>query len=522
VDVAFTRLSMRKILEVLRLYFAAHMSIRAIARSIQASPSTVGDYVRRARVAGIGWPVPEGMGEREVEAALFPSVVACTPSSVQRPLPDWDWVHRERKRKGVTLSLLWQEYKGEHPEGLQYSQFCERYRRWRKRVDVVMRQHHRAGEKLFVDYAGHTAEVVDPATGEICQAQVFVAVLGASSYTFAEATWTQSLPDWNGSHVRALAFFCGAPQVLVPDNLRAAVTQPHRYEPQLNRTYYDCATHYAMAIVPARVAKPRDKAKAEVGVQVVERWILATLRNRVFFSLNELNAHIAHLLERLNNRPFRKLPGSRLSAFEALDQPALQPLPQTPYEFAEWKKVRVHIDYHVELERHYYSVPHSLAGKQLTARYTATTVEILHRGQRVASHLRSHLQRRYTTVDDHMPEAHRQYGQWSPKRLSQWAQTIGPGTGALIANVLSARRHPEQSYRSCLGTLRLAKSYGDQRLEAACRIALTLGSQSVRSIESILKHRIDEQPDDAQTPSTLPPVNGFVEAPLFGEQDIRR
>jgi len=482
---------MRKICSVLRLYFAANLSVRAIARSIGASPSTVGDYVRRAQLAGLGWPLPEGMSERAVEARLFPPA---KPAHLERPLPQWPWVHRELRRKGVTLALLWQEYKAEHEDGLQYSQFCERYRVWRKRVDAVMRQEHRAGEKMFVDYAGHTAGVVDRATGEVRAAQVFVAVLGASSYTFAEATWTQSLPDWIGSHVRALAFFGGAAEVLVPDNLRAAVTSPHLYEPELNPTYQDLASHYAMAIVPARGGKPRDKAKAEVGVQLVERWILAVLRNRLFFSLGELNAEIARLLERLNTRPFRKLPGSRREAFESLDRPALQPLPLEPYAFAQWKKVRVHVDYHVELERHYYSVPHALIGKQLLVRYTATTVECLHHGERVASHPRSFIPGRHTTVAEHMPERHRGAGQWTPARFRSWAHTSGPGTAALIERVLGSRRHAEQSYRTCLGILRLGKSYGDARLEAACRYALTLGSHSVRSVESILKHRLDEQP----------------------------
>ncbi|HEY5658083.1 MAG TPA: IS21 family transposase [Myxococcota bacterium] len=482
---------MRNICQVLRLFFAANMSIRAIARCIGASPSTVGDYVRRARVAGVGWPLPEGLSERALEARLFPPA---KPAHVERPLPQWAVVHRELRRKGVTLALLWQEYKAEHAEGLQYSQFCERYRAWSKRVDAVMRQEHRAGEKMFVDYAGHTAGVVDRATGEVREAQVFVAVLGASSYTFAEATWTQSLPDWTGSHVRALAFFGGAAEILVPDNLRAAVTSPHLYEPELNPTYQDLASHYAMAIVPARVRKPRDKAKAEVGVQLVERWILAVLRNRLFFSLGELNAEIARLLERLNTRPFRKLPGSRREAFESLDRPALQPLPLEPYEFAQWKKVRVHVDYHVELERHYYSVPHVLIGKQLLVRYTARTVECLHHGERVASHARSFIPGRHTTVAEHMPERHRHAERWSPARFRSWALKSGPGTAALIERVLASRRHPEQSYRTCLGILRLGKSYGDARLEAACRYALTLGSHSLRSVESILKHRLDEQP----------------------------
>ena len=304
---AFRRLSMRKVHLVLRLFFAAGLSIRAISRSIKASPSTVGDYIRRAEVAGLTWPLPTGMDESALEARLFPSV---PPGNAPRALPDWADIYRELKHKGVTLSLLWQEYKAEHPDdGVQYSQFCEHYRRWRKRIDVVMRQTHLAGEKLFVDYAGQTVGVVARDTGELREAQVFVAVLGASNYTFAEATWSQALPDWCASHTRALRFFGGAPELLVPDNLRSAVTQPHRYEPDLNPTYQDLAEHYGIAIIPARVRRPKDKAKVEVGVQLVERWILAVLRHRTFFSLVELNRAIAELLTRLNNRPFNKLPG---------------------------------------------------------------------------------------------------------------------------------------------------------------------------------------------------------------------
>lgn len=492
---------MRKVHLVLRLFFAANMSIRAIARAVEASPSTVGDYVRRAQVAGLGWPLPAGMSEQAVEALLFPPA---QPAPAARPLPPWPHVHAELRRKGVTLALLWQEYRTEQPAGLQYSQFCARYRDWARGVDPVMRQSHRAGEKLFVDYAGHTVAVVDRTTGELRPAQVFVAVLGASSYTYAEATWTQSLADWTASHVRALAFFGGVPEILVPDNLRAAVTAAHRYEPDLNPTYQELALHYGMAIVPARVRKPRDKAKAEVGVQVVERWILAALRHRTFFSLAELNAEMTRLLERLNARPFRKMPGSRLSAFEALDRPALRPLPPQPYTFAQWKKVRVHVDYHVELERHYYSVPHTLIGKELYLRYTAHTVECLYRGERIASHPRAHTPGRHTTLAEHLPERHRQHAQWSPDRFRRWAEQYGPATAALIERVLAARRHPEQSYRTCLGILRLGKSYGDDRLEAACRQALALGTHAVRSLESILKHRLDQPPSATQQTLDLP------------------
>lgn len=504
---------MRKIHLVLRLYFEAGLSIRGIARSLHASPATVGEYVRRAKAAGLSWPLPESLDERAVEARLFPPPAARTSTVV---LPDWAQVHAELRGKGVTLALLWQEYKAAHPEGLQYSWFCQRYRDWRGRVDVVMRQAHRAGEKLFVDYAGQTVGVVDRATGEVREAQIFVAVLGASNYTFAEATWTQSLSDWCGSHVRALRFLGAVPELVVPDNLRSAVSKTHRYEPDTHPTYSDLAEHYGFAIVPARVRRPRDKAKVEAGVLLVERWILAALRHRTFFSLAELNRALAELIERLNARAFQKLPGSRRSAFESLDLPAMRALPSTPYEFAEWKKVRVHIDYHIELQRHYYSVPHTLVGKQLHARYTAHSVECFHRGQRVASHVRAHGKGQHSTVVEHMPEKHRRVAeQFSPTRFTQWAATIGPATAALITQVLQARRHPEQSYRSCLGILRLAKSYSDARLEAAAQRALTLGSHSVRSLESILKHRLDEQTLQEQHELALPTDHDNIRGPDY-------
>jgi transposase len=482
---------MRKIREVLRLAFDAGLGIRAIARSLKVSPSTVGDYLRRAELAGVAWPLPDGLDEAALERRLFPP----PPASRQpRPLPDWAWVHRERRRKGVTLALLWQEYKAVHPDGLQYSQFCERYRAWSGRIDLIMRQTHRAGDKLFVDYAGHTVPVVDRATGAIREAQVFVAVLGASNYTYAEATWTQGLADWLGAHTRALTFLGGVPTLLIPDNLKTGVTAPCYYEPDLNPAYAELAEHYGAAVLPARVRKPRDKAKVEAGVLLVERWILARLRNRTLFSLAELNAAIAELLTDLNTRPFKKLPGSRHSAFEALDRPAMKPLPTAPYVFAEWKKVRVHVDYHVEVDGHYYSVPYSLVKQQLEARFTAHTVECFHRGQRVASHRRSSHKGGFTTVTAHMPRAHREYAEWTPQRLVRWAEKTGLATAEVVTTILATRAHPQHGFRSCLGIMRLGKTYGDTRLEAACRRALAVGATSYKSIQSILKTGLDQQP----------------------------
>jgi transposase len=393
----------------------------------------------------------------------------------------------------VTLTLLWEEYRSQHPGGYQYSRFCDLYRDWCGQLTTSMRQIHKAGEKMFVDYAGHTLPIVDRSTGEIREAQIFVAVLGASSYTFAEATWSQALADWIGSHTRALSFFGGVPQIIVPDNLKSGVNKPCRYEPDLNPTYNDLALHYGTAVIPARVRKPKDKAKAEVAVQVVERWILARLRNRTFFCLAEANAAIAELLEDLNNRPFKKLPGSRREAFETLDQPALRPLPEAPYEFAEWKKARVNIDYHVEVLGHYYSAPYQLLKQQLDVRLTATTVECFHKNKRVASHRRSDLKGRHSTLAEHMPKAHQEYAGWDAKRLIGWATTAGADTAALVEKILAPRAHPQQGFRAALGLMRLGKLHGQDRLEAACKRALLTGATSYKSVASILERGLDRQ-----------------------------
>ena len=507
------RLSMRKIKEVLRLCWGNGLSKRKTAMSCGISRPAVDEYLRRAEEAGLSWPLPADLDDGTLERLLFPAA-AMLPVQV-RGLPDWATVNRELKHKGVTLFLLWQEYRERHPQGYQYSWFCECYRAWQDKLDVVMRQDHRAGERLFVDYAGQTVPVVDRFTGEIREAQVFVAVLGASNYTYAEATWTQGLPDWIGAHQRCFRYLGGVPEIVVPDNLRAGVTKAHRYEPDTNPTYQDMASHYGVAVLPARVRRPRDKAKVEAGVLVVERWILAALRHRSFFSLAELNAAIRELLEKLNARPFKKLPGSRREHFEQLDKPALQPLPAEPYVYAEWKKARVHIDYHVAVDGHYYSVPHALIKKQLDVRITQNTIECFHRGNRVASHRRAHQKGRHTTVPAHMPEAHRQAGDWSPQRLANWAAKTGPATEKLILTVLAARKHPQQAYRSCLGILRLGKAYGDDRLEAACRRALTLGSHSYKSIESILRHRLEEQPLTEHSELTLPEDHDNIRGPSY-------
>jgi transposase len=482
---------MRKIHEILRLLWECGLSQRQVAACCGISKAAVAACAARARRSGMTQQTAAAMSDAEIEARLYPPAEASRSSP--RPAVDWPEVHRQLKGKNVTLQLLWEEYREREPHGYRYSRFCELYQRWRKRTDVTMRQVHRAGEKLFVDYCGQTVPIVAAPTGEVREAQVFVAVWGASNCTYAEATWTQSLPDWIGAHVRAFEFSGGVPEIVVPDNTRSGVKSPCRYEPELNPTYRDLAAHYGTAVIPARVRRPRDKPKVEVGVQVVQRWILARLRHRTFFSLVELNVAIRELLERLNHRPFRKLPGSRRSLFESLDRPALRPLPAERFVYAEWKKARVNIDYHVEVERHYYSVPYQHVGQQLDVRISARTVECFLRGQRLASHVRSCRQGQHTTVTAHMPRAHRDFVEWTPQRLVCWAQLSGPSVATVVETILSRHIHAQQGFRSCLGILRLGQRYGGQRLEAACRRALAIGAASYRSVRSILEHRLDMQ-----------------------------
>jgi len=382
----------RKIREIVRMN-ALGLSTRQIGHSLQVARSSVGEYLKRAAAAGLSWPLPEELDETTIERKLFPTGPRL---EIQRPLPDWIEVHVEMRKRGVTLGLLWEEYKGHNPEGYQYSRFCDLYREWAKKLDLSMRQDHRAGEKMFVDYAGSTVPVYDH--GVLRPAAIFVAVLGASNYTYAEATWTQSMPDWTAAHVRTFSFFGGVAEILVPDNLKSGVKRPCRYEAEINATYEDLLTHYGAVAIPARIRKPKDKSRAENGVLLVQRWILARLRNRTFLSLEDLNIEIRFLLVRLNDRPFRKLPGSRRSMYESLDKPALRPLPLESYVFAEWMRVRINVDYHVAVDSHYYSVPYQLFGKELDVRMTTTTIECFYQGRRVASHVRRDLQHRHTTV----------------------------------------------------------------------------------------------------------------------------
>ena len=485
---------MSKITEVLRLRHVAGLPYARIARAAGLSQGAVSKYLSLAEAAGLNcWPLPEGIDEAALERRLLPSPGQSPSKFVE---PDWFEVHQELKRKGVTLQRLWSE----HVERVgdrahRYTQFSQRYRAWRQAQKRSMRQHHRAGEKAFIDHCGPTVPIVERATGEVRHAQIFVAVLGASSYTFAEATWTQGLEDWIGSNRRMLEFFGGVPQLLVPDNLRSATTKADRYEPLVNATYAEFAAHYGTAVLPARPSKPKDKAKAEAGVLLVERWILAALRHVEFFTLAELNAAIAELLPALNGRAFQGRTESRRDLFEALDVPALRELPERPYQYAVWRRAKVGIDYHVQYDGAYFSVPHRLVGQHVDLRVGAGVVEVMAGGKRIAAHARVD-GRRFHTTAEHMPAAHRAHADWSPKRFLSWGADIGVATAQIVRHQLEDRPHPEHGYRSCLGLLTLAKQYGKGRLERACQRALAVGTMSASSVRSILRQGLDRLEED--------------------------
>jgi len=485
------RLPMRKIRDVLRLS-AEGLSTRQIAASLAIGRTTLRGYLDRAIELGLAWPLPADMSDTDLERRLFDRAYQNTQRIEAQP--NWAYIHRELRRKGVTLSLLWEEYRSDHPDGYGYSRFCELYTRWEGKLSPVMRQRHPAGERLFVDYAGHTIDVIDPVTGEVRTAQVFVAVLGASNYTFVEATWTQSLPDWIASHVRALGFFGGVTAQIVSDNLKAGVTKACFYDPAINRTYADMAAHYDTAVEQARPYKPKDKAKAEGGVLLADRWILARLRNRQFFSLAELNAAIRPLLVQLNDKVSRHLGASRRQLFDQLDKPALKSLPVASYVYAEWKKCRAGLDYHVAIDKHYYSVPYQLLKKELWARITDRTIEVFHVGQRVASHVRTSGNGQHSTLRDHMPAHHQFRDDWTPERIIARAARVGPNVAIFAEVVMRDRKHPEQGYRTCLGVIRLGDKFGRDRLDAACSRALEINARSYSSLQSILKNGLENRP----------------------------
>lgn len=516
-SVSAERLSMRKLREILRLHFENGLSGRAIGRSCKASSSTVQDYLRRAELAKLGWPPPVELDDEALERLLFPNEYAPVRT---RPEPDWALVHRELAKKHVTKLLVWQEYREVHVDGMQYSQFCERYNRWRERLGLVWRRDHKAGERMFVDFSGDGITIVDPATGECRVAKLFVAVLGASNLTFIEPVLSEDLPTWIQCHVDAFAYFGGVAEIVVPDNLKSGVTAPDYYDPDLNRTYASLAEHYSTVVIPARIKKPRDKAKVEQGVLLAERWVIAVLRHREFHSLGELREAVKELNERLNNRLMKKLGATRRQLFEAIERNALKPLPTQPFELCEWKKARVNIDYHVEFDKHYYSVhyTHYIDNhRDMEVRATAGGIEVFYAGKRVAVHPRSYDPvKRYVTLPEHMPAAHRQNNlEWPPSRFIAWANTIGVGTGLFIAELLERRRHPEQAFKSCMGVFRLGELYTAERLERACAMALRQRAFSSRSVRNILKNKRDLIADDERAEQLALPLHENLRGPAY-------
>ena len=480
---------MRRIRELLRLKHEGGLSSRLIAMSLGISKGAVGDYLRRAQAAGLGWPLPEAITDTELERRLFPA--AAEVVSAGRPEPVWADVDRELRRRGVTRALLWQEYRAQHPEGYGYTWFCVSFEAWKARVSPTMRQAHAAGDKVFVDYAGDTMDVFDPQTGAAQPMKLFVAALGASSFVYCEARPSESLPDWIGCHVGMFAAFGGVTTMIVCDNLKAAVTNPDRYDPGINRSYQDMARHYGATVMPARPYKPRDKGKVEQSVLLVERWVSARLRNQRFFSLAELNLQIEGQVADLNARVMRGYGKSRAELFAEIDAPALKPLPAEPYAFATWRRCRVALDYHVEVEGCWYSVPYRLIRELVDVRVVDRTVEAFHKGERVASHAKSPGRRGHTTVADHMPSSHRRHASWTPARITATAEAVGPATAALTQAIMADRPHPEQGFRTCLGVLALEKTYGRARLEAACARGDAIKARSVGSIRSILQTGLD-------------------------------
>lgn len=486
---ATERLSMRKTREILRLKWVLRRSHREITRALSVSLSTISETASRAELAGVDWAAVEQLTDDELEAKLYPPP---QPSGEARPaLPDPAQLDLEMRKPGVTLRLLHHEYLEKNPGGYGYTAFCEAYRQWRRNHKLSMRQEHRAGDKLFVDYAGMRPWIVDRTTGERVDVELFVAVLGASNYTYAEATRTQQVPDWIASHVRAFEYLGGTPAAVVPDQLKSGVTHADRYEPGLQRSYQEMAQHYQVAIIPARPAHPKDKAKVEVAVQIAERWILACLRNQIFYSLAELNERIAELLEILNERVMRRYGESRNALFEKLDKPVLRALPSDRFVYGDWKRARVHIDYHVEYDHHYYSVPYQLVGEEVWARATTMTVEVFHKSQRVASHVRSYQRGGHTTDERHRSMRHQKHAEWTPERLVRWAATVGANVAALVEKILTERKHPEHGYRSCLGIMRLEKTYGGERLDTACARVVAVGGRSYKHVESVLRLGLD-------------------------------
>lgn len=483
---------MRKISEMLRQRHELKRSYRDISKSLNISVGTISDYLSRAKAAGLSWPLPPLSEEALYEKLFLPALNQTTSKS--KMAPDWEWAHRELRKKGVTLLLLWREYRETHPDGYGYTHFCNQYRAYAKQLSPVMRQTHKAGEKIFVDYAGTKMPWIDPATGEIHEAEIFVGALGASQLTFAEATATQSLPDWMQSHIHMFEAFGGVSEIVVPDNLKAGVTKAHIYDPDLNANYQHFSEHYGFAIVPARVVKPKDKAIVESAVGCVTRKIIASLRNMTFTSIGEINAAIKPRLADFNKQAFQKMKTSRQELFEQLDKPALKALPKERYQYAQWCKAKINIDYHFVLDEHYYSVPYRYIHFPVEIRASSKIVECFYQEKRIAVHARSHLRYKFTTLEEHMPPAHQAQAEWTPERIKRWANKIGPQTAQFIEHMIAARAFPQQAFRSCLGLLRLGKRFGEARLEQACVRALITGATRYQHVESILKNKLDSIP----------------------------
>jgi transposase len=491
---------MEKFREILRLHALGYSQCQ-IARSCDIARSTVQDYVRRASAKGLSYDDLSPLTDAEARALLGKG--QRQPRQAPEAI-DFAAIQRELKRKGVTLALLWQEGLDTGQWNCSYGGFCRRYRRWKGRQNLSMRQEHKAGEKLFVDYCGLTLPVYDPIADQTIAAQIFVACLGASNYTFAEATPSQALPHWIGSHCRALSFFGGVPQVIVPDNLKSGVTAPCRYEPGINRSYQEFAQHYGLAIIPARPKHPQDKAKVEKAVQEVERQVLAPLRHQVFRSFSALNEAIRDRLERLNQRPMKSYGMSRQALFEQIEQAALTPLPQTAFVFAQWKTAKVNLDYHIEVEKHYYSLPYWLVQRQVQVKFSEHQVEIFYEGQRVACHERSKVPYRHTTQAEHMPPEHWAYKRQSKQTFLAWAAHLGPQTVAQVDAIFALKDHEEQAFRTLKGLQRLAQSYGHQRFEAACGYANQFALVGLKRLRSVLENRLE--PSTAPSPLPLAPL----------------
>ena len=501
-------LTMRQLRQMLRLHHDG-LGARAIGRVLGVARSTVQDNLMRAEAAGLTWPLSADVTDEELEQRLF--VRSGVKSGFRRRSePDWAAFARELKRPGVNLMVLWEEYRETNVDGYGYSRFCDLFREFERRLSPVMRQHHAAGDKVFVDYSGKKIGIVDPATGEVREAEIFVAVLGASNYTYAQATWTQTLPDWIEAHVRMFRFFGGVPRLLVPDNLKSGVNKASFYDPEINRSYGMMATHYGVGVLPARPRKPRDKAKVEAGVRFAQSYILGRLRHQTFFSLGEANNAIGLVLERINSHVMRRLGLCRKDLFTSIERPALRPLPPADYEFAEWRLARVGLDYHVEIEGFYYSVPHALIRAQVEVRITTRTIEVFHRAKRVAAHQRRYGGRLHGTDPDHMPSSHRRYAEWTPARFQRWARSIGPNTEGLVIAVLANRPHPEQGFRTCLGVLRLFRGLAPARAEAVAARAVAIGALTYKSVASILENNLDRASQAADNATVIehPNVRG--------------